>query len=98
MEINVAALREKVPVHPVLERYSTIAKMLTGDSNAMIEAGIQWVRNFCTHAKIPSLAYYGLREASFDNIVRKAISASSMKGNPITLSEEQLRSILQISL
>jgi alcohol dehydrogenase class IV len=97
MEMNVAALCAVEPDHPALERYLTVAKILTGDSNAMIDKGIQWVRDFCKHAKIPSLSSYNLNETSFSNIAKKAINASSMKGNPITLSEDRLRSILQMS-
>lgn len=97
MEMNVAALCAVEPDHPALERYLIVAKILTGDSNAMIDKGIQWVRDFCKHAKIPSLSSYNLNETSFSNIAKKAINASSMKGNPITLSEDQLRSILQMS-
>jgi alcohol dehydrogenase class IV len=98
MEMNISELHSHEQNHPVLERYLYIAKILTGDSNAKIEAGIKWVRDFCKHAKIPSLSVYNLQESSFDNIVKKAINASSMKGNPITLSEDQLRSILRMSL
>ncbi len=98
MEVNVSELIAQVPNHPVLERYSNVAKILTGDSNAMIDSGIQWVRDFGKHAKIPSLSSYNLNEACFDKIINNAMKASSIKGNPITLSEDRLRSILQMSL
>src|SRR5271165_4360349 len=40
---NVAGLRARAPKHPALERYSDIARLLTGRREARIEDGIEWV-------------------------------------------------------
>jgi len=98
MEANINALMERAPGHPALQRYDAIAKILSNKSSATVEDGVQWVRNFCNHAKIPPLSVYGLSEADFGRILETATRASSMKGNPITLSEVELRNILQKSL
>jgi alcohol dehydrogenase class IV len=98
MEQNVTALRKSNQDHSVLDRYANIGKILSGDTAATAETGIQWVLNFCLHAKIQPLSFYGLTEAYFSKIIDKAIIASSMKGNPITLTEVELRNILQNSL
>lgn len=98
METNLAALNSRAAGHPALERYATIAKILSGDPAASAEIGIQWIRNFCMHAKIQPLSVYGLSEEIFDKILEKSIISSSMKGNPITLSEVELRNILKKAL
>ena len=98
MEANLKALTERTPNHPVLDRYTTISKILSGNSEATAEMGIQWVHNFCKHAKIPQLSTYGLSKESFGVIIENSMKASSMKGNPIILSEPELRNILQKSL
>jgi alcohol dehydrogenase class IV len=95
MEANVNALRKQALVHPVLERYATIGKLLSGDEAATAATGIRWVRDFCQHAQVPSLSVYGFTEAMFDKTLEKAVKASSMKGNPVILSAEELRSILR---
>lgn len=98
MVANVTALATQSPDHPVLERYRTIAKLLCNDPEATIDTGIQWVREVLDHMKIQSLSKFGLIEDKFPSIIEKAIRSSSMRGNPITLSDVDLRNILQWSL
>jgi alcohol dehydrogenase class IV len=98
MEANISVLTFQSAGYQALERYETIGKLLTGDPNATIYHGIEWIRAFCSHAGIKSLSSLGLTEAQFPSIIEKAQKASSMKGNPITLSEAELRNILQKSL
>ncbi len=98
MLVNIAALQERSPQHPSLTRYEQISKLLTGNMKASVDQGIQWVQSFCSHAHIQSLSTYGLTESQFPEIIERANKASSMKGNPITLSEAELRNILKMSL
>jgi alcohol dehydrogenase class IV len=48
--------------------------------------------------EIKSLAAYGIEEKDFPDIVAKARQASSMKGNPVELTGEELLAILQKSI
>jgi alcohol dehydrogenase class IV len=98
MEANITALKDRAPGHPSLDRYDSIAKILSNQPSATAEVGVQWVQNFCNHAKIPPLSVFGLSKSDFDKISEKAMKASSMKGNPIILSEGELRNILHKSL
>jgi alcohol dehydrogenase class IV len=45
--------------------------------------------------EIPPLRAYGVTEADIPDLVEKAAQASSMKGNPIVLTPEELRQIIQ---
>ncbi len=98
MSANITALVDRSPKHPVMERYSEIGRLLSGDREATVETGIHWVRTFCAHAQIISLSEYGLTESQFPKIIENAYKASSMKGNPITLLESELRNIMLMSL
>ena len=98
MEANLTALIARAPEHPSLDRYSRIANILTGIINAKPIEGIQWISDFCSFTEIPGLSAYGLAEENFTSIIDKSIKASSMKGNPIPLSEIELRNILYKSL
>jgi alcohol dehydrogenase class IV len=49
-------------------------------------------------AKIPSLASFGVRAEHFADIAAKAKRASSMKGNPIDLTDDELIQVLNVSL
>jgi alcohol dehydrogenase class IV len=98
MSANISALQNRSPEHPALKRYSEIGELLNGDPEATADAGIKWVNDFCVHAYIQPLSKYGLSKALFSRIIEKAYQASSMKGNPVILSEGELRNILQKTL
>lgn len=94
MAVNVAALRNRQPASPALGRYGELARLLTGRDDAMIEDGIDWTRDLCHGLGIPGLAAYGVIQADFPALIEKAKGASSMKANPIVLTEEELAAIL----
>lgn len=94
MEANVAALRARAPQHPSLERYATIARLLTGRSKAIVEDGIHWVRALCTELNIPALQTWGITESDLPDVVGKAAKSSSMQANPILLTSEELMAVV----
>lgn len=98
METNIHALRERSPEHEALARYSEIARMLTGNVNATAEDGAEWVRQLVTDLAIPGLAAYGVTEDAVPEIVEKAAKASSMQGNPLPLTGEELEQILKSAI
>jgi alcohol dehydrogenase class IV len=98
MEGNLSAIIERNPDHPVLDRFDIVGKILCNEPSAKANDGIQWIREFCELARIPKLSFYGLTEKDFNKIIEKSIRSSSMKGNPVTLSEIELRNILQQSI
>lgn len=81
-----------------LSKYSELAKILTQNEKAEAKDSIRWVKELVTGLKIPPLANFGLRRNDFPALVQKAKVASSMKGNPVTLNDEQLNQILENSL
>ena len=98
MAANVAALRERAPGHPSLCRYEEVARLLTGDARASADEGVAWVRDLVADLGVPGLAAYGLDEATFDTLIPAAQRSSSMKGNPVALSDDELRAILARAL
>ncbi len=98
MEINIRALKERDPQHPALAAYDEIAQILTGNSTAQAVDGIEWVKDICTEMKIPGLGEIGVQEKDFRSLATKAARASSMKGNPVELTEKELLKILANAL
>ncbi len=94
MEANLRAARMRCMTDTV-NRYAHIARLLTGDSNAAPEAGIEWVRETCAMLRIPPLSAWGLDRSLAPEVAAKAAQASSMKGNPLPLSSEELVKILE---
>lgn len=91
---NIAALRARAPQHPALERYATIARLLTGRNGANAEDGIVWVRSLCADLKVPALRAWGIAEGDLPGVVEKAARASSMQANPIQLTREELLAVV----
>ncbi len=94
METNLKALRERAPEHESLARYQEIATILTGDPAAKPEEGVARVRELTAALRIPALSTYGLKDAGIPAVVEKAARASSMKANPIPLTEQELVRVL----
>ena len=94
MLANVAALRAGPPGHPALARYAEAAALLTGDPKAAIEDGIGWVRETLALLRIPGLGTFGLAPEHAADIAAQALRSSSMRGNPVALSQDDLRGIL----
>lgn len=100
MKANVRALQARAPetgrsVERPYARYDEVARRLTGRDDATAPDGVVWVQDLCAALAVPPLSQYGLTEADFPTVVAQAQKASSMKGNPIPLSDEALTEILR---
>ena len=98
MDVNLRALRERAPGHPALRRMDEVAALLTDRSDATPEDAIAWLEELTSALSIPGLASYGLDQDQISAVVAAAQKASSMRGNPITLSDEEVGEIVAGSL
>ena len=98
MAVNIRALRQRALGSESLGRYQTVARVLTGKSDALPEEGTQWVSQLCHELKIAPLRSYGIAEGEVPTLVEAASRASSTRGNPIVLKAHELREILVRSL
>ncbi len=98
MEMNIRALEQRDAANPALERYRQIASYLTGDLDALPLAGVEWVYKLCQDLQVAPLATFGVSREYIPEIVEKASQASSMKGNPLELTREELTEILHLAI
>jgi alcohol dehydrogenase class IV len=98
MEANVKALEKREPDSEVLSRYREVARLLTGRESASLTDGIQWAQALCRELKISSLSELGLNRQMIPGIAAQARKSSSMRGNPIVLSEPELEEVLERAL
>ena len=98
MEINLRALRARAPQNEALRRYQEVARLLTGRADATAEDGIAWTRAICQDLEIPPLKAYGIGEQDVAALIPEAAKASSMKGNPLALTPEELLEVLMRSI
>ena len=94
VETNINALISREPENPALSRYEEIAKIITGKSNAKAIDAIYWIQDLANQLEIPSLSEYGIMSKDFPKIIEKSKQASSMKGNPIKLTDSEYNFIL----
>lgn len=94
MAANITALRARAPHHPALERYATVARLLTGRNEASAEDGVAWVRALCSELNIPALRFWGLQQTDLPGVVEKAARASSMQANPLPLTSQELLAVV----
>lgn len=95
MDANIRALRERAPESEALNRYTEIARLLTGDPAAGAEDGAAWAQQLAADLQIAPLSAYGVTSEDVPEIVEKAAKASSMQGNPIALTTGELANILK---
>lgn len=97
MEINIRVLKEQKQINSIA-KYLEVAQILTGSPDAKIEDGIKCAHEMVKALKIPTLSTFGLSTFDFPVLVEKAKKASSMKGNPVLLNNEQLTEVLEKSV
>jgi alcohol dehydrogenase class IV len=95
---NIRLLRERLPGGEALHRYRTVAALLTGRDDVDPEDCAVWLRDLVRDLGIPGLSHHGLQSQDIPELVEKAARASSMKGNPVLLSEAELAGIITGSL
>jgi alcohol dehydrogenase class IV len=98
MRVNLAALRERASESPSLARFGDVARLLTGRTDAQPDDAVEWIAEVSAALHIAPLAAYGLNRADFPRICEMAKVSSSMQGNPVELTSNELREILSASL
>ena len=82
----------------VRQRFEDVGRWLTGDPDADVAAGLGWLDRTRSALAIPGLAAFGLREPQADDVAGKALRASSMRGNPVDLTQQQLADAFRAAL
>jgi alcohol dehydrogenase class IV len=72
-------------------KFDQVDQMLGGDA-------IAWLHGVTQRLHIPKLSAWGIEERDLDEIARKAAAASSMKANPVSLTHDELVTILRAAL
>jgi alcohol dehydrogenase len=101
VEVNVQALEARDPRGPALRRYAQLGRVLGGraggsDRRARELLGAT-LEAWSTELDIPGLLRFGVAEADLAQLV-PASRGSSMRTNPIALSDEEIGAIVRQSL
>ncbi len=95
---NIDALTAESTEHPFLDRYAELGRRLTGspalDRAEALDACRRFLFDLVYQLDIPPLWTFGLRRGHVPDMVALARKASSMRYNPVALSDETLTHIL----
>ncbi|KAF0099105.1 MAG: alcohol dehydrogenase [bacterium] len=98
--VNIAALVERSPDHLALAKYADVGRLLAGRDmpdgearDALVEILEDWTRRL----HLPRLAEYGVDAADVERIVAHS-RGSSMKTNPIVLTDQEIAELVRARL
>lgn len=94
VEMNVRALAARGSARQYLERFDDAARIVTGSTGARAQDLVAWLRDTCSRLSVPGLRDVGVHWNDLADVAAKAQRASSMKGNPVELSLEELVAVL----
>ena len=95
---NVGALRARAAASAALARYDEVARILTGRADARAEDAAAWLGTLVDELYVARLGTYGLTEGDAERVVAQARRASSMQGNPVVLTDEELERALAAAI
>lgn len=95
--VNIQTMLAREPENKALAKYRHLAEILCGetyrDQEAAYRALTDLLARWTAELMLPRLSHYGLRETGLDKVVANS-RGSSMKTNPIVLTDVEIRQIL----
>lgn len=95
--MNSAAIEQREPGSDVLWKYAHVGKVLAQnmalDDVAGREALLQVLSQWTEQLRLPRLSSYGMTEADIPHVVANC-RGSSMKTNPVLLTDQEVAKIL----
>jgi len=96
--VNIRALREREPGGEGLAKYARMGRLLTNapeiDDVSACDGLVQRLEEWTVALNLPRLSHYGVRESDFERVIANC-RGSSMKTNPIVVSDQEVKEILQ---
>ncbi len=98
--VNLATMKERIPGHIALARYANVGRLMTGLSLPDDEAHaglLLMLEDWTSRLELPRLGAFGVQTADVNRIVANS-RGSSMKTNPITLTDEEIAALVTARL
>ncbi|WP_159808380.1 iron-containing alcohol dehydrogenase [Cellulomonas citrea] len=94
-DVNLRAAAERAP--HVVGRYDEVAGLVTGDPHAQAPDGAAWIARTVAALQVRPLAALGLAPRDHTSVAEAGMRASSMAGNPVRLTRDEVLEILERS-
>jgi alcohol dehydrogenase len=98
--VNIEAMRAREPNNPGLKRYADIGRLLSRQAlpdQAALSALLETLEDWTRRLQLPRLSAYGVTQADFERIAANS-RGSSMKTNPIVLTDTEIQQLLAARL
>ncbi|MEJ2360057.1 MAG: iron-containing alcohol dehydrogenase [Gammaproteobacteria bacterium] len=100
-EVNIAAMLAREADNLALAKYARLGEVLCqrrhGSAQAARQALLDLLRDWTERMQLPRLQQFGVEESGLDKVVANA-RGSSMKTNPIVLTDDEIKSVLCMRL
>lgn len=100
-QVNIESMRDREPGNKALAKYAYAAEILCQqqfhDEKVAHAALIQLLGEWTQELELPRLSHFGVSEAGLDNVVAHS-RGSSMKTNPVVLTDAEIRQLLMSRL
>jgi alcohol dehydrogenase class IV len=101
MRANVAALRARHPSSPALHRYAELASVILARNacdRADVDQALEQVADLVRQLRVPALSSFGVSDDDVSDLVARARRASSMRYNPVELTDDELTGCMRAAL
>ena len=95
IQTNIHALHERQPNHSAIAKYDEAAALILNQPNATHHHLCDWIQEMLINMRIPTLQQAGLTPDQFIPTLQQAQQATSMKCNPIELTQNELNHLLE---
>jgi alcohol dehydrogenase class IV len=93
VRVNLRAVRARAARFAT--RFDDVARWLTGNPDAVAEDAVAWLEALGRDLAVPGLASYGFGVEDVPALLPQARASSSMRGNPVELTDDELAEILE---
>jgi len=96
-DLNIQLLLQREPANPALDKYAVLGDVITQqrykNKHKSWEALCDTLLSWTSQLELPKLSQFGLTESGLDQVVANS-RGSSMKTNPIVMTDDEIRMLL----
>jgi alcohol dehydrogenase class IV len=100
-QVNIETMLTREADNPALAKYARLGEVLCQRRHRSPEAArtalVELLQDWTTRMQLPPLRNFGVEEAGLDHVVANA-RGSSMKTNPIVLTDDEIKTVLRMRL
>lgn len=100
-EVNINSMLAREPENSALDKYARLGEVLCQRRHASAQAAraalLELLQDWTTRMQLPRLREYGVAEAGLEHVVAHS-RGSSMKTNPIRLTDDEIKTVLRLRL